>query len=456
MNSQKFFGPFSTASYKARRDKLIQNLSKEDDDFVCFFWSGSELVRNHDSHFPFRAHSDFLYLTGFSEPETLLILKYKAGKKHTVLGLRPRDLSPERGSEIWEGERLGVERAPKALGLDDAFDIHQIEKIILAALEDSRTVYWNLGIFSEWDQKFVNLIGKVTLKNRGIPKIHAVKDWRPALHELRKKKSAEEIELMRQSGNVASHGHIRAMAMTRPGHFEYQVAAEVEREFKRLGALHVAYESIVATGNNACTLHYRENKAQTKKGEILLIDAGAELHGYASDITRCFPVSGKFSKDQLAVYEAVLEAQLAATHAVKAGVSFMKPHQEAVKSLADSIRYLGLVKNMSSQNIIKKGLWKKFMPHGTSHWLGMDVHDSGRYRLLDRPMEDVPLIEGSVITVEPGLYFRNDDSSIPNRYKGIGIRIEDDVHVTKRGPDVLTALCPKTVEAVEAACGPKL
>lgn len=456
MSLSKFVGPFGASTYRARRQKFLQAAQKIEDDFVCFFWSGYELIRSHDTHFQFRANSDFLYLTGFSEPETLLILSCKNGKFKTSLGLRPRDLSTNRGSEIWEGERLGVERAPKALGIDEAFDIHEAGKIVFETIHQSKAVFWNLGIFSDWDQKLLKAISKSTLKSRGVPRIKSLHDWRPILHEQRKVKSREEIELMRRAGTIASQGHIRAMATTRPGHYEYQVAAEVEREFKRLGAEYVAYNSIIAAGANACTLHYTANNQKLSKNDLLLIDAGAELHTYASDITRTFPVSGKFSKPQRAVYEVVLEAQLAAISACKPGVKITHPHEAAGRAISEGLKHLGFFRNKSVAAIYKQGLWKKYMPHGTSHWLGMDVHDLGTYQKGDAESGSAPLLDGSVITIEPGLYFRKDDSSVPPKYKGIGIRIEDDVHITRGGPDVLTAHCPKKVDDVEAACGPKL
>ncbi len=456
MNLSQFVGPFSAETYRQRRSQLMRGLAKLEKDFVCIFYSGFEAIRNHTSHFPFRAHSDFLYLTGFAEPEALLILESKGGKFSTRMALRPRDLSPHRGSEIWEGERLGVERAPKVLGLDAAFDIHHADKEIRHALSRVTTLFWNLGVYSDWDRKVLDYVTYANSINRLIPNVLAIRDSRPVLHEMRKVKTAEEVEAMRRSGNIASQGHIRAMATTKVGHFEYQIAAEIEREFRRLGAQSPAYTSIVATGANACTLHYRAGPARVQKGDLILVDAGAELDGYASDITRCYPASGKFTKEQRAIYEVVLESQLAAIEAAKPGVKFNKPHDEAGKILSEGLKALKIIKGQSAQAIFKKGLWKKYMPHGTSHWLGLDVHDAGRYKMIDKPLESLPLVEGCVITVEPGLYFHKSDKSVPAQYRGIGIRIEDDVHVTRSGPEVLTAACPKTVEAIEAACGPRL
>jgi Xaa-Pro aminopeptidase len=456
MNLSRFIQPFTPKVYAERRKRLLDRLLKIEDSFICLFWSGSEVVRNHTAHFPFRAQSDFLYLTGFSEPDTLLVLRARGGKTETLLGLRPRDLSPNRGSEVWEGERLGVERAAKAMHLDDAFDIHHADKVLRSLISETRSVFWSVGLYPEWDQKLIQMIADLTRNQRGAPFISSIHDVRIPLHEMRKVKSKEEIEVMRRSGNIAAHGHLRAMATAKPGQYEYQVGAEIEREFKRLGAQAPAYNSIIATGNNACTLHYTANNQQLKAGQLILIDAGAELHGYASDITRTFPVSGRFSPAQREIYEVVLDAQREAIRSAKAGVNITKTHDVATRVLSEGLKHLGIIKNTSAQTIHRKGLFKAYMPHGTSHWLGLDVHDAGRYKRWNEPMKPSELPAGSVITVEPGLYFRADDKTVPAKYRGIGIRIEDDVHVTRSGPDVLTAKCPKTVEEIEAACGPKL
>jgi Xaa-Pro aminopeptidase len=457
MTSHRFVRPFSPETYRQRRLKLGQQLQKESDgDFVAVLWSGSELVRNNSSHFPFRATSDFLYLSGFSEPETLIVISSVKGKISTAMGLRPRDLSTQRGSEIWEGERLGVERAEKHLLVDEAFDCHKMEEFLHRKLGQARSLFWVWGQFPDLDSRITRMISRINHAQRGLPNLTHVQDYRPVLHEMRRKKSSEEIELMRRSATIAAHGHLRAMATTRPGHYEYQIQAEVEREFKRLGAQHTAYNSIVASGNNACTLHYISNNCLVKKTDLILIDAGAELDGYASDITRTYPVSGTFSAVQRAVYEIVLEAQLAAIATAKVGAEITKPHQAASRVIAAGLKTLGFFKRESVATILKKNLWRPYFPHGTSHWLGLDVHDAGGYKNPARPHQDMVLSEGSVITVEPGLYFREDDKTVPARYRGIGIRIEDDVHITRKGPDVLSAACPKSIADIEAACGPKL
>lgn len=455
MNLKDAVSPFSVSTYKKRRITLMKSIAKETKDFTLFLWSGSELVRNHDNHFPFRAPSDFLYLTGFSEPETLAILQFKNKKFKSAIGVRPRDLSPNRGSEIWEGERLGVERAPKALGFDSAFDIQKAREIAKEWAAKTSVLFWNFGLFTEWDERVVQMVSALSLENRGIPVIHEIRDFRPVLHEIRKVKSPEEVRVMRASAEIASKGHIRAMHTTRPGHFEYQIAAEVEREFKRGGSDSPAYSSIVAAGNNACTLHYRANNTKVKADDMILIDAGAEYKGYASDITRCYPANGKFSGAQREIYEWVLKSQVAAIRAARSGASLMAPHQAAVRVLCQGLSKMKIIRK-SPKEILKKGLWKAYMPHGTSHWLGLDVHDSGIYKDPLSPSQSVRLAPGYVITVEPGLYFRKDDKTVPPKYRGIGVRIEDDVLITRRGPDVLTKSCPKSIRDVEIACGARL
>ncbi len=452
-----FFGPFSAATYRQRRHQLLKELSRQtSSDFVAFFWSGSELIRNNDNHYAFRAQSDFLYLTGFSEPDTMLILQSINGRKFSRLALRPRDLSANRGSEVWEGERLGVERAVKTLGVEEAFDIHQVSSEVEALLAKVPQIFWSFGEFPEWDLKFTRWIGKANTLSRGLPRIQAIGDARIQLHEMRRVKTAEEIKVMRESGRIASLGHIRAMKSLRPGRFEYEIASELEREFKKLGASDVAYGSIVAGGNNACTLHYKTNRERLKSGDLLLIDAGCEFETYASDITRVYPIAGKFSPAQAEVYNWVLKSQLAAIAACRPGAQFTAPHEAAVKVLAKGLIALGVIKRKSVGDILKHKLWRRYMPHGTSHWLGMDVHDTGTYTEEKNPMKPVRLRAGNVLTIEPGIYFRKDDKSVPPKYRGIGIRIEDDVLVTTRGHEVLTAPCPKKISDIEALCGPKM
>jgi len=447
MRSEDVIQPFSLKTYQDRRRKLATKINQEFGDFVAIFWSGVEYDRTAGNHFMFRATSDFLYLTGLSEPDTLLAIEMRKGKFKDYLGLRPRDLSPNRGSEIWEGERVGVERAPKVIGVSQAFSIHKWKEETQKILSGHERLFWKMGQFKEVDSILVPMAAKLRDARKGSVGIHEFMDPGFILHELRKVKSAEEIQIMRQSANIAARGHIRAMEIIKPRLMEFQVAAEVEKEFKKQGAAALAYNSIVATGNNACTLHYHANNQPVKKGDLMLMDAGAEFKGYASDITRCFPADGVFSPAQREVYSWVLKAQKAAIQAVKPGASFHAPHEIAVKILSEALRALGIVRKPTKE-IIAKRLYAPFFPHGTSHWIGLDVHDCGVY--YDSKGKSVKLKAGNSLTVEPGLYFRADDKRVLTKYRGIGVRIEDDVVVTSSGREVLSRDCPKEIDEIES------
>ncbi|TVQ78046.1 MAG: M24 family metallopeptidase [Bradymonadales bacterium] len=445
--SNRFFGPFSKQSYQRRRQELFRRLEKESPDFVAIFWSGSEQIRNRTNHYPFRVDSNFFYLTGFSEPESLLLMRRSGGKNKVVLALRARDLSTNRGSEIWEGERLGAERAVKTLGIDEAIENSKVEELLQDSLKAVSTVFWDVGGYPEWDRKLASWMQMICqLRARALAPYRLV-GLCESLGEMRKIKSTEELQVMRQSAEIASEGHIRAMQMIRPGAFEYQVVAEAEREFKKRGATDTAYQTICAVGENACTLHYHWNRDLIKKGQLLLMDAGAEFEGYASDITRSFPADGKFSKVQKEVYQIVLEAQKAAIESARVGAAWNRPHLAAVEVISEGLASLKWIKN-SKKEILKKSLWKKYMPHSVSHWIGLDVHDVGRYE--DEKGKPVKLEPGFVMTIEPGLYFSKRDSSIPSNYQGIGVRIEDDVAIAKKGPQVLSGSCPKEIQEIEA------
>lgn len=420
--------------------------SKTSKNFVVLLWSGSEQRRNADSNFAFRATSDFLYLTGFSEPETMMLLVSSAGKQKSLIGVRPRDLSHNRGSEIWEGERVGVERAPKLLGFDEAFDVHDTQKLVSEHLKQAQNVYWSFGEFAEWDKHLLEIARKILDSSRGPDHI---KNWiepRPYLADMRSRKSSEEIRIMRQSAKIASKAHIEAMKTVRVGGYEYQVQAETERVFLMEGASASSYTSIVAAGNNACTLHYRENRKRLEKDDLVLMDAGAEYEGYASDITRCFPASGKFTEAQAEIYSWVLKANKAAIKAVRPGASFKKPHETALRVVCEGLSKMKIIKKPASR-IYSEKLFAPFMPHGTSHFLGLDVHDPGD--TVDSKAKPTKLQVGNVITIEPGLYFRSDDRRVPKKYRGIGVRIEDDVAVTKSGSEVLSRDCPKEIKEIE-------
>lgn len=453
MNAKDILRPFSKEIYQERRRRLAKALRKSRGDFVALFWSGSLVRRNANNEYPFRANSDFLYLTGFSEPDTLLVIESVGDRFSDSLGLRPRDLSTAHGSEVWDGERVGVERAPSWIGTHRAFSIHEMSQELRKLFLKHTHLYWRTGVYPLDDQRLEDLVRESRTARRGISGIRVVEDPSTILHEMRRIKSRAEIEIMRQSAEIAAHGHIRAMEFVRPGQFEYQIEAEVEREFKRRGALAVSYSPIVATGNNACTLHYRDNRSRVQEGDLLLMDAGAEFEGYASDITRCFPASGKFSEAQRDIYTWVLKAQKAAIQQVRVGRPWNAPHLKATEVLVEGLRSLGILK-APKKKILEEKLYSPYFPHGTSHWLGMDVHDCGLY--YDKKMKPMKLRPGNVLTIEPGLYFRKDDKRVPARYRGIGVRIEDDVAVTARGPDVLTKSCPKEIHEIEKLRLPRL
>jgi len=453
MSSRQFIGPFSKSTYRQRRQALAKQIAREDKDAVLIFWSGSEIIRSNDGHFPFRAHSNFLYLTGFEEPESALVIVIQAGKSKSILALRPRDLGPQRGSEIWEGERMGVERAVTMAGVDEAWDIHQLHDRLRDVLMKTSCVYWKFGEFCGIDSKLTQLAREIENHRKSSSGIRAWKDSHLAVAEMRKKKTAEELKIMKISADIASKAHIRAMTCIRPGQFEFEVQSETEREFLKNGAMAPAYNSIVATGNNACTLHYHYNDQKIGKNDLLLMDAGCEYRSYASDITRCFPASGRFTEAQKEVYGWVLKAQKAAIRSVKPGVSWRKPHEVATKVLSEALSKMGIIKK-SPTEIYKKSLWSRYMPHGTSHWLGIDVHDCGSY--YDDKEKPLPLEVGNVLTIEPGLYFASHDRSVSKKYRGIGVRIEDDVAVTRSGHWVLTENCPKEIEEIEALRIPRM
>jgi len=453
MKSTDVLRPFEKKVYVQRRRSYLSKISKPLKPSVTLIWSGSEVARNSTSHFAFRANSDFLYFTGFSEPDCLLVMECFEGRQRTSLFLRDRDLSPNRGSEVWEGERVGVARAPRFLGVDRAFDVSKIDGELPEILSHYETLYWKLGVYSDWDKKLIEMNQSILRTRRGARGVVAWMDPSPVAHAMRKKKSSEEVQAMRRSAEAAARGHIRAMQMIRPGMLEGELVAEVEREFRKAGSQAPAYTTICAAGDHACTLHYHGTSGRLKSGELLLLDAGAEIDGYASDITRTFPASERFTSVQREVYSWVLKAQEAAIRSVKPGVSWMKPHESALKVLSEGLSKMRIIK-ASPQKVYKQKLYRAFMPHGTSHWLGLDVHDVGDY--YDEKMKPLKLEAGNVMTIEPGLYFRSDDRRVPKAYRGIGIRIEDDVLVTSRGYEVLSQACPKSIDEIEAIRAPRL
>lgn len=423
-----------------RRQSLLNSIP---DNSIVLVSSGTELIRNLDVDFPFRAQSDFSYLTGFDEPDCVLVLVKKEQTLKSILALRTKDVE----QETWHGRRLGVDAAPLALGLDEAFAIETLDEQAEVFLENIQHIFFSFSHLTLWQSMLANWIPKLKSKVRkGIMAPSQLHDLDLLLHEMRLIKSPDEIKLMRQAAQITVQGHLKALKITRPGHFEYQIQATLEAEFKQKGSPRVAFNTIVASGDNACILHYTENTDSLNAGDLLLIDAGAEFAGYAGDITTTFPVSGRFTEPQKQLYQLVLDAQKAAIAVIKPGVLYNQIHLAAAKVIVDGLLALGLLQG-EADVLLKEETYKRFFIHGTGHWLGRDVHDVGLYKING---EWRPLQAGMVLTVEPGIYIKPDTEDVDPVYWGIGIRIEDDVLVTPNGSEILTLGLPRTPEEIES------
>ncbi|MGE5088305.1 MAG: aminopeptidase P N-terminal domain-containing protein [Candidatus Levyibacteriota bacterium] len=430
--------------YRARRDAILQSMRSRSGGGLALLPTAPEVARNRDSLYPFRHDSYFYYLSGFPEPEAVIALVAGPDGDRQLLFCREKD--EER--EIWDGFRYGPDAAREIFGFDEAHPISALKSKLPDIASDRPAVFTPLGMFPDWDRQVADLLNEVRGRARtGVSAPEEVVDVRAVLDSMRLVKDGHEIDLMRRACAISSAAHARAMAQTRPGAFEYQVEAELMHEFLKNGAQSVAYSSIVASGPNACVLHYRDNNRQMQSGDLLLIDAGCEYQGYASDITRTFPVNGAFTGPQKAVYELVLAAQLACIDALAPGVPFHDYHRVAERVLAQGFIDLGLCEG-SLDAVLESGSYKQFYMHRAGHWLGMDVHDAGLYQ---HQGESVRLAPGMVLTVEPGAYIRP-AANVAERFWNIGVRIEDDVLVTPAGVENLTVAAPKTVADVEAAC----
>ncbi|MEO8536873.1 MAG: aminopeptidase P N-terminal domain-containing protein [Betaproteobacteria bacterium] len=429
--------------YRARRDAILQSMRARGSG-LALVPTAPEVPRNRDSLYAYRHDSYFYYLSGFAEPEAVIALSAGDDGDRHVLFCRERN--EER--EIWDGFRYGPDAAREIFGFDEAYPISALRERLPGMASDRRALYTPLGLFRTWDREVSDLLNDVRGRARtGVAAPEEVVDVRAALDSMRLVKDAHEIALMRRACAISSGAHRRAMATAKPGGFEYQVEAELMHAFLRDGAQAVAYSSIVASGPNACVLHYRDNNRQMNDGDLLLIDAGCEYQGYASDITRTFPVNGRFGGAQKAIYELVLAAQHACLDAVRPGVPFHDYHRAAERVLAQGFIDLGLCHG-TLDAVLESGSYRQFYMHRAGHWLGMDVHDAGAYQ---RDGESVRLAPGMVLTVEPGAYIRPADN-VAEAYWNIGVRIEDDVLVTAEGIDNLTAAAPKSIDDVEAAC----
>ncbi|VAW48770.1 Xaa-Pro aminopeptidase [hydrothermal vent metagenome] len=424
--------------YQENRQKLMALLP---DNSAVIVPSGEEQIRNRDVEFPFRAESDFIYLTGFEEPDSVLVL-LKKERVESCLFVRPKDLE----QETWQGRRLGVDEAPDYLAIDLAYSIDELDDAILPLLECIESVYVSFSQSQDFLGSIHGWIYQLKQKVRkGIDAPKQVCDLDTYLHEMRLIKSEVEIQFLRKAATISVQGHLAAMKAVQSSQFEFQVQAALESEFLRLGSPRVAFNSIVASGENACILHYTENRSAIHQNDLVLVDAGAEWQGYAGDITTTFPACGRFSDAQAQLYSLVLAAQQASIKAIKPGVAYDVVHQASVKVLTAGLLELGILHG-ELDTLISEACYKRFFMHGTGHWLGMDVHDVGAYK---QHQQWRALKAGMVVTVEPGLYISAEHQDVDKKWHNIGIRIEDDILVTETGCETLTLGLPRTVAEIE-------
>ncbi len=428
---------FDPILHGARRARLAQAMQGG----IAILPTAPERIRNRDTHYPYRFDSHFYYLTGFPEPEAALVI---------VAGPQPRSLlfcrEKNEERETWDGFRFGPQDARERFGFDEAHPISELDAKVAQLLGDQPALHYPVGADAEWDARAMGWLNAVRANARaGVGAPERVQDVRALIDEMRLVKDAHELDVMRRAAAISAVAHQRAIKAARPGRFEYELEAELLYEFRRGGAEFPAYWPIVAGGANACVLHYVSNNAMLRDGDLVLIDAGCELGGYASDITRCFPVGARFSAAQREVYEVVLAAQAAAIAKVRAGNAWNEPHDAAVRVLAQGMLDLKLLSG-SLDEVLEKETYKRFYMHRTGHWLGLDVHDAGDYKRAGKWRSLAP---GMVLTVEPGLYIRA-AGDVPERLHGIGVRIEDDVLVTEKGCEIITAATPKSIADIEA------
>ena len=430
----------SKTEYARRRRNLMGMMEPNS---IAIIPSAREQLRSRDTEFHFRQDSDFYYLSGFPEPEAVLVLI--PGRRHGQFVMFCREKDP--GLELWNGYRAGPDGACAEYGADDAFPIGDIDDILPGLIEGRERVYYSMGRSAGFDRQIMGWVNSIRSKEAaGAVPPGEFNDLNHMLHDMRLSKSAAELRLMRRAADITARGHQRAMRQCRPGMYEYQLEAELQHEFLTSGARHPAYLSIVGSGANACTLHYVANTAKLRDGDLVLVDAGCEYEYYAADVTRTFPVNGRFSPPQRALYELVLRAQEAAIAEIRPGNHWNQPHDASVRVITAGLVQLGLLRGKVA-NLVKRKAYRDFYMHRVGHWLGLDVHDVGDYRVGG----EWRLLEpGMVMTVEPGIYVAPQNRKVAAKWRGIGIRIEDDVVVTRDGCEVMTGKAPKTVEEIEA------
>ncbi len=427
-------------AFKLRRQIF---LSKIGSNSVALVPAAEEKIRNSHTEYLYRQNSDFMYLTGFCEPDSLLAFVPDQKDGEVILFCKPKD----KLAEIWSGKRLGPAKAIKALGVDKAYSIEDLPKILPELIDNTKKLFYSFDLNKSFDQQMITCLQQLRKNERfGKKAPESVVDIDTILHEMRVIKSQEEIDIMQKACNISVNAHLRAIERCHQGLFEYQLEAELIHEFMSNGAKTPAYNSIVASGDNACILHYTENESQIQDGDLVLIDAGCELNGYASDITRTFPANGRFSAVQKAVYDIVLKTQLAVIDAIAPGKSWGMMQEITTKMLTEGLVSLGLLSG-DIDKLVKEQAFKPFYMHGCSHFLGLDVHDVGK---LKNGNDWRILKPGMVLTVEPGIYIAPDNDNVDAKWRGIGVRIEDDVLVTDKKCKVLTERLPKTTEAIES------
>lgn len=425
----------------ARRRRELMNLMGNNS--IAILPSSSEIVRSRDTNFSFRQDSDFHYLTGFPEPDAVLVLL--PGREHGEYVIFCREKDPV--METWHGRRLGQIGAKKYFGCNDAFPIDDIDDILPGLMEGRERIYYEFGNHADFDNQIMGWINTLRAQvKKGAHPPGELIDLSHLLHDMRLIKSPAEVKVMQKAAEISANAHIAAMQVCEPGMSELRIESELKYQFANQGARYEAYPSIVASGENACILHYVENNCAMKDGDLLLIDAGAELHGYAADISRTFPVNGKFSEEQLQAYQWVLKANQAAIKAAKPGNPWSAPHDKAVSILTEGLVAMGILEG-EVETLVEEEAYKPYYMHKTGHWLGLDVHDVGDY-LQDK--EPRVLTQGMVLTVEPGLYFAPKSKGLDKKWWGIGIRIEDDVVITAKGNRILTKKVPKDPAEIEA------
>lgn len=430
------------ADFQQRRDRLAQQMGPHS---IAIIATSQVYMRNRDADFKFRADSSFFYLTGFAEPEAVAVIEtfddVEDGYVYSLF-CRERD----RNMEIWNGYRAGIDGAIDDYEADEAYAIDLLDEEIIEKLLDKNQLYYRVGQHADFDARVAKWIATANAESRrGTAAPTHMLQLDALVDEMRLHKDEQELELMQIASDISAQAHTRAMQTVKPDMMEYQLEAELNYVFGQHGCV-PSYNSIVGGGENACILHYVENNKVLKAGDLVLIDAACEYELYASDITRTFPVNGQFSPEQKALYNIVLDAQIAAINEVRVGNSYKQPHHVAVRILVQGLLDLGIMQG-DLDDIIATERYRQFYMHGTGHWLGMDVHDVGTYKVEG---EWRPYAEGMVVTVEPGLYIAPDDETVDEKWRGIGIRIEDDVAVTAAGPRVLTQAVVKTVEEIEA------